>query len=345
MRNRKGYIVFWFFVLIVQVQLLAQENFFSHYFMAASAFNPALTGDTRFARFQLVERIQPTVSHEMMTNTLVSYDQKLINHRSGFGISINQRSARYREWETRFNYSYTLMLFKRFWAKAGLGVSLHNINTRLHSYTFPDQYDNYGLIPGAQTGEMIDGEKIYYAGVSAGLAAYTESMWLSLSVNELNRPRVSLFDEDYRAPLRIDATWGWLIPFDKNKRPRRIFAPNGGLKPYSSAGPIATFHKNGPFHSLSFGINAFTNPVFWGLSYRYNAVFDSWLREGAASLHFLAGYRTETFCIGYSYDFMLNRTPTNFKGAHEISLVWYLYSVKADYKINKPFPFPNQLMY
>jgi len=237
------------------------------------------------------------------------------------------------------------MLFKQLWLKAGLGVSLYSINTRFYSYTFPDQYDNYGLIPGAQTSETVDGEKIFFAGVSAGLAMYNEFTWLTLSLNNLNRPKISVLDQDYRAPVRIDAVWGWLIPIDKNKRPRRIFAPNGGLKPYSSAGPVAAFHKDGAFHTLSLGLNAFTNPVFWGVSFRYNAVFDSWLREGAASLHFLAGYRTESFCLGYSYDFMLNRAPTNFKAAHEISLVWYLYSVKADYRMNKLFPFPNQLMY
>lgn len=96
---------------------------------------------------------------------------------------------------------------------------------------------------------------------------------------------------------------------------------------------------------VSIGVNAFTKPVFWGVNFRYNAVYDEYLTEGASSLNFMAGYRMESLCIAYSYDFMLNQTPTNFKGAHEFSLIYYLFSVKEDYKKNKLFPFPNQLMY
>ncbi|MBN1953182.1 MAG: PorP/SprF family type IX secretion system membrane protein [Bacteroidales bacterium] len=334
-------------LLLSQVNgLTAQENYFGHYFIATSAANPAQAGDTRFAQFQVAERLQPMANSELISHTLVSYDQKLINQRSGIGVSLEQNASRFVENHVRLNYSYTLSLFKKYWLKGGVGLSFHSLNTHATGFQYPDQYDNYGFT-GLPSQELatIDSEKAFYTGFSAGIVAYNEYTWLSVSADNLNRPSIEIIGDPYRAPLTISAVWGWQIPLDKNKRPRRIFAANGGIEPYSSIGPIAGFYKSGPFHVVTLGVNAFTNPVFWGVNFRYNAVYDHYLARGTASLNFLAGYRVENWCIAYSYDFMISQTATNYRGAHEISLIYYLYTVKSDYKKNKLIPLPNQLMY
>jgi hypothetical protein len=46
--------------------LNAQESFFGHYFATATSDNPAHAGDTRFAQFQLNERIQPLTNSEVI---------------------------------------------------------------------------------------------------------------------------------------------------------------------------------------------------------------------------------------------------------------------------------------
>jgi type IX secretion system PorP/SprF family membrane protein len=243
-------------------------------------------------------------------------------------------------------YSHTLLIVEKYWIKAGLGLSLNSLNTNASSFRFPDQYTNYGFtgMP-SQEIQYLEGDKVYYPSFSAGIAAVNNNAWLSVSVDNLNRPSLEVIGEKYPAPLIIVVNWGMMIPINKNKRPRRIFALNGGLEPYSSIGPVASFRKDGAFHSVMVGVNAFTNPVFWGVSFRYNSVYDNFFTRGTAAMNFMAGYRSELWAIAYSYDFMLTRTDTNFKGAHEISLSYYLFSVKPDYKKNKLFPFPNQLMY
>jgi type IX secretion system PorP/SprF family membrane protein len=293
-------------------EIRGQENVFSHYFVTTSSVNPAHTGDTRFAQLKLAERIMPTTANVLVTNTFLSYDQKLRNHRSGIGICIDQQTAKFREQQAKISYSYTLLLFKRYWVKAGLGVSLNALNTYASGYRFPDQYDRYGFT-GDPTQETFENEKALYPGLSAGFTVYNEFSWFSFGMDNMNQPGIEILGEQYLVPMIINADWGLLVPLDKNKRPRRIFSPNGGLKPYSSIGPVVTFYKNGPFHQVSLGINAFTNPAFWGVSFRYHALYDQYITGGAAALNFLAGYRVEFLSIAYSYDFIVNRTPTNYK--------------------------------
>ncbi len=324
--------------------LIGQENILSHYFSASSFYNPAMAGDTRFTQIQLNERIQSTISNFLVSNTLFSFDYKLLNHRSGIGVYINRRSSVFSETQIKSNYSHTLLLFKKLWIKGGLGISLNIINSHVNSYKFPDQYDRYGYT-GNPTSEPSLNEKAFYFGFSSGFAVDYRQGWLSMAVNNINRPVIDFAGSEERAPLFIAGNAGYLFPLDKGKKAKRIFSRDGGIEPYSSIGPVVSFFKEGAFQVIGMGVNAFTKPVFWGVSWRYNAINSSFFSDGIASINFLAGFRNEILSLAYSYDFMLNRTPTNYKGVHEISLVYYFYTIREDYKTYELFPYPNQLMY
>jgi type IX secretion system PorP/SprF family membrane protein len=306
--------------------------------------NPAMAGDTRFAQIQLVERLQPTVSNVLISNTLLSLDYKLRNNRSGIGLHVNRTSSIFSETHMKINYSHSFLLSRRIWIKGGLGISFNTINTHINAYTFPDQYDQFGYT-GSPTMEPSLNEKASYAGFSSGMAVYNDLGWVSVAFDNINRPNVNFAGSKNRIPLLMIVSTGYLFSFDKNKRGKRIFNRDGGLKPYSSLGPVASFYKNGDFHVFSAGIDAFTKPVFWGISLRYNSIYNRYFSEGVSSVHLLAGYRTEVLSVAYSYDLIVNRTPTNFKGAHEISLIFYFYSIREDYKKCSLFPYPNQLLY
>ncbi len=336
--------LFSFSLSVLSLLLSGQENIFTHYFSANSFYNPSMAGDTRFAQAQLNERIQPTVSNLLITNTLFSFDHKLQNHRSGIGVYINRRTSIFSETQMRSNFSHTILLFKKVWVKGGLGISLNTINTHASTYKFPDQYDRYGYT-GNPTHEPSLNEKAVYAGFSAGLAIYYEQGWLSIASDNINRPVVDYAGTESRTPLLFSTTIGYLFPIDKGKKAKRMFTRYGEIEPYSNVGPVASFFKNGDFQILSFGINAFMRPVFWGIQYRFNSVYNQYLSEGVSSVNLMAGYRNDILSIAYSYDFVVNRTPTNYKGAHEISLIYYFYTIKEDYKKYKLFPYPNQLMY
>jgi type IX secretion system PorP/SprF family membrane protein len=331
-------------LLLPIVNSFSQENLFTHYFATSSYYNPAFAGDNRFARIQTVNRIQPTTAQMSIFNNSISYDQKIINHHSGISLNLDQKTAVFKEIQIKLNYSYTIILSQRIAIKGGLGLSWHSINTRANAYQFPDQYDIHGYNGNPTLEPSID-EKTGYPGFTTGLVVYNELWWFSAGIDNLNRAEHAFAGEEIRVPIIYSFNGGYFFPLDKDKKAKRYFDRDGGLNPYSSIGPVFSFYKQGPFHVASLGINAFNKPVFWGLSFRYNAVGSHILTGGVSSLNALVGYRNESFSIAYSYDFITNRTPTNFKGAHEVSLIFYLFTIKEDFKKHGLIPFPNQLMY
>lgn len=338
------YIFSAFICLLFSNCLPAQENLLSNYFSAGSFYNPALAGDTRFIQVQMVDRLQPTTASVLINNSLFSFNYKLQNHHSGIGVHINRRTSVFSETEFKTNYSHTFTIFKKVIFKAGLGISLNELNTHANAFKFPDQYDQYGFT-GNPTQEPLLNEKALYTGFSAGMAVYYGQGWLTLCTDNINRPLVDFAGSESHIPSLIMTQIGYLIPLDKGKKAKRMFTRYGGIVPYSSVGPVAMFYKNGPFRVMSMGISAFTRPVYWGIQYRNNSVNTIDFSKSVASLNFLAGYRNEVLSVAYSYDFILDRTPTNYKGAHEITFAWYFYTIKEDYKKYPLFPYPNQLMY
>ena len=324
--------------------LYSQENQLTHYFAASSYLNPACAGDTRYIQIGLVNRIQPLTSATPIYNTLLSVDQKLRNYHSGLAFTIDQRTAGFRETQCKINYSYTWSLSLNYRVKGGLGLSWNFMNSNANDYHYPDQYNRFG-ITGDPTNELNLNEKDNFPALAAGFLFYNEFGWISFSADYLNRPRQNFAGKDIRMPVFIAVHGGYLFQIDKYQRPRRIINPKGGLEPYSSIGPVAGFYRHGPFYMYKIGLNSFLRPVFAGLAYhQYNYIRENIL-DGISSLNILLGYRSESISISYSYDFMISRTATNYQGAHEISLVYYIYTIKEDYKKNKLIPFPNQLMY
>ena len=324
--------------------LNAQENTLTHYFSASSYDNPASAGDTRFIQVGFINRIQPLTSTSPVYNTLLTYDQKLRNHRSGIGFTINQKVSGFKELQIKLNYSHSWTIFTHFGMKGGLGFSWNFLNSHASSYFYPDQYDRFG-ITGEPTHEWKLEEYENYPAFAAGMIMYNEFGWLSVAGDYLNRPRQEFAGKHTNVPISWSIHGGYLFQLDKYQRPRRIINPKGGLEPYSSIGPVAGFHKQGPFYSYNFGINAFLHPVFAGISYRKFNFSGENILQGVSSLNLLLGYRNEKLSVAYSYDAMISRTATNYQGAHEISVIIYLYTIREDYRKNTLIPFPNQLMY
>ncbi len=322
----------------------AQENIFTHYFTVSSYFNPAFAGDSRFAQIQAISRIQPFISNERIYNNIISYDQKLINHRSGFNVNINQKLAELKETLFKLNYSYTVHARGKIFVRGGLGLSLNSVATHASSYKFPDQYDMFGYTGNPTQEPSLNDESSFFA-FASGVVLYSDLWWFSFGMDDLNRPIHNFAGTDVRVPVVYSLQGSYMFPLDRNKKAKRYFDRDGGLNPYSSLGPVASFYKQGPFHVTTIGINAFNKPVFWGLTFRYNAFGNHVFNEGVSSLNALAGYRNQSISVAYSYDFIVNRTPTNFKGAHEISIIFYLFTIKEDFKKNPLIPLPNQLMY
>jgi type IX secretion system PorP/SprF family membrane protein len=333
-----------FFTCFILSNNNGQENYYSHYFSSSSQINPAFAGDTRYADFHLDTRLIKNTSSKLIRNTLLSYGQKIPNYRAGFSINFNQNSKEYRETQIKANYSYTIPINKRYWLKSGLGLSWNFLNSNAYSYLYPDQFDLDGYT-GQPTGEPALNERANYPAFAAGFIVYNENSWISVSSDYMNRPKQKFAGQIDRVPIFWSVEGSYLFPIDKNKKTKRIFLKGGGLDPYSSIGPVFSFTKQGPFYRSTIGINAFLRPVFWGIEYQNNSFAGNIFNSGISTVAFLVGYRNESLSLAYSYDFRIDQNTVNYRGAHEISLVYYLFSTKKDYVKMKLVPLPNQLMY
>jgi type IX secretion system PorP/SprF family membrane protein len=344
MRFHFQFINILFLFIIHSNSSFGQENTYSHFFTASSFLNPAFAGDTRFASFQADNRLVKNTGAKISRNTMISFDQKIPNYRSGLSVNINQNSGDFNELKIKGNYSYTFSITKRYWLKTGVGFSWNFVNTNAQRYKYPDQFNQWGYT-GQETQEPSLNERDNYPGFAAGLVIYDGLSWLSFSVDDINSPKQDFAGTETHVPVSWSLNGSYMIPIDKGKKSKRIFATKGGIEPYSSIGPVVGFYKKGPFNITNFGINGFIRPIYFGAEYRYNSFGKNILTKGISTLGLLVGYRNESLSIAYSYDFRIDRNDVNYRGAHEISLVYYLYTIKKDYIKNKLVPLPNQLMY
>lgn len=323
----------------------SQENSYTHFFSVASFLNPAFAGDVRYASIQADNRMVLNSGAKASRNSLILYDQKFRNYRSGLSFALNQNVSDLKEIKLKANYSYSVSFSKRYWLKTGVGISWNFINSNSPDYKYPDQYNNSGYT-GQPTGESSLNERSNYPGFSAGVVFYDEGLsWISFAVDDINRPVQNFAGVQTHVPVTWMVNGAIMFPLDKNKKTRRIFAHNGGIEPYSSIGPVIGFYKKGVFNAINFGINGFIRPVFFVLTYNYNSYKSNFVSNGLSTMRLLLGYRVESISIAYSYDLRLDKNDINFRGAHEISLKYYIFTAKKDFVRNKLVPLPNQLMY
>lgn len=333
------------FLLIFLINInYGQENTYSHFFTATSYYNPAFAGNVRYASLQADNRLVLNSGSKAIRNTLILYDQKLRNYRSGLSFNINQNAGDLNELKLKANYSYTFSLTNKYLLRTGVGLSWNFINSHAKKYHYPDQYNNSGYT-GEPTNEPSLDERSNYPGFAAGFLIYDELSWLSFSVDDVNRPTQDFAGTKTDIPITWSVNGSYMIPIDKNKKAKRIFATKGGIEPYSSIGPVFGFYKKGTFNIYNLGINGYIRPVFFGVEYRYNSYLNNIINKGVSTLGLLLGYRNESLSIAYSYDFRIDRNDINYRGAHEISLIYYVYTVKKDFVKNRLVPLPNQLMY
>lgn len=322
---------------------LSQQNLLSHYFSSSAVYNPALAGDTRFARILFNTRIQPSPQN-VIKNSLLSADFKIPNHRSGLNLSLNRITSVFDITSVKTSYSHAFALNSEIWIKGGLGLSVNSVNTHSLNYRFPDQYNNFGFT-GQPTAEPQLNEKSVYTGLFSGMAVYAFQGWFTMAAEYLNFPQEMYAGQRNRVPFRVYMQAGYLFTIDKDKKAKRMFSRYGSIEPFSSLGPVLSFSTEGPFRYGNAGINGFFHPVFWGLTFRRSAWNGGLFSEGTSGIHILGGYRREEFSIAYSFDFRLNSIPSAYRTAHEISLIWYFYTIRDNYRKIKLSPFPNQLMY
>lgn len=330
--------------LSVSLSLHAQESSFGQFYNLVEFHNPAFVGDAHQYRVQAANRIMSPIPGKQILNSYVSASTKMLNQNSGIGFIFFNQNDDLSHTKLQVNYSYTINWKRKWWVKAGIGVGINQrkFNSSLH---FPDQY-NLGGLTGALTQEAQLNDKAYFPSFNTGGIIYNKFFWASVAGDYLNRPQEDFAGQKNPFPIKLAVMGGILYPINKGKSSKRRFSRFGGLKPYTSVGPLFSYIRHGYISDITVGFSFQSQPFFGSLAYRHQT---SDLQNGstesfkAASIS--AGYRNESLSIGYSFDWSLAGHSVNRNGAHELSVVFFFTSGKEDYKRLQLVPLPNQLIY
>jgi type IX secretion system PorP/SprF family membrane protein len=330
------------FPLIISAQ---HENHFSQFYNTPQYINPAFAGDAAYVKVATATRIMNPVAGFRTTNSVLQFDFKLLNYNSGLGVMIYNHSDLLSQSKIQINYSYTVQLSEKGWFRAGLGISENQRRTNVNTFKYPDQFDNNGYT-GNTTNEYYLNEKSLFPSLTAGMVLYNKFVWLSFAGDNLNRPKENFAGQDIKNPMIFNVASGFVIPINAYRNTKRRFGKYGGIKPFSSIGPVVYFTKQEKYTEFSGGIAFHFQPIYGGLNVRYQHDFNIEKNTNTyEALVFILGYRQEEFTVAYSYDAALGNKTINKSGAHEISLVFYFSNYKEDYKRHAFVPVISQLMY
>lgn len=309
-------------LVLASVLVNAQDPQFSQYYQAPLYLNPGFTGITPQQRFVANHRIQWPNLPQAFSTYAFSYDIFVDELRSGFGLLVTTDKMGDAIWRTTtagMLYSFKVRLTENLVFSPGIyfGYGQNGIDRNKLRLGDGLEFERDGQYYSVDPDQDRLGKQSYFD-AGTGFLFYTRTVWLGASFAHMNRPNVSLLDDESKLPMKTAIHAGARIPL-----------MGGG--PYSSSGgrssyltPSFIYRTQGKtFSQLDLGINYHIDPVSIGFWYRgkpwQSSVINS-IQQDALIVNL--GLYFTNFTVGYSYDFTISELQTSAGGAHELSLVF-----------------------
>ncbi len=296
--------------------MLAQAPQFSQFYASPLYLAPSFAGATDGSRITLNYRNQwPSLPGTFVTYAF-GFDHYFHDYNSGVGLLLfrdQAGSANLATTNAGILYSYNFKLNNNWILRPGIHFLYSQRTIDYNKLVFGDQIslDGDGL-PSTQT--SLPMEKIDYFDASASLVAYKNNIWAGFTFDHLMTPDQSMTNQENHVPMKISLFGGYRFMLSR---------PLAGVTEESIS--LTFLYKNqGPFNQFDLGAYWTKEPVSIGLLYRGIPIFNSpvygTFNNDAVVL--MAALRTESFRIGYSYDFTISRLLGSTGGSHEISIIY-----------------------
>jgi type IX secretion system PorP/SprF family membrane protein len=196
-----------------------------------------------------------------------------------------------------------------------------------------DQMSAAGNAPAS--GEVVSYDKTGDLDFGASGLIYGESFWLGTSIEHLLHPNQSLYEQEYSEdnhallPTKIQVFGGL-----------RYVVKEQLLRPTPTVLQLAFLYKNqAEFNQIDLGFYWNYEPLVLGIWYRGIPIIKNNSLNDALVL--LAGFKTDRYNIGYSYDFTTSRLITSSGGAHEVSFSFTFSKPNKKRRPKKMVPCPD----
>jgi type IX secretion system PorP/SprF family membrane protein len=304
------------FALIASaINAYAQDPQFSQYYQSPLYLNPGFTGITPQQRVVINHRVQWPSLPQAFSTYAFSYDIFVEELRSGFGLLFTtdkMGSAGWRTTNTSLLYSFKVKLNDNLVFSPGLsfGYGTNGLDRSKLSLGDGLEYDGISLDP-----ELNKLGRQSYFDFGSGFLLYSKSVWVGASFMHMNRPNLSVLNDESRLGMKTAVHAGWKLTLSGNARTRSRVS-------YLTPSFIYRMQGN-TFTQLDVGLNYHIDPISVGVWYR-GKPFQKTVINSVAQDAFIVylGLYFKNLTMGYSYDFTISELQTTSGGAHEVSIVY-----------------------
>jgi len=315
LRVKKELISFIFLILVIlcSKQLKSQDPLFSQLFATPVFLNPAFAGSDGYYRLTFNYRNLPFPGFGAFSAFNVSYDQPVRALGGGVGLLVtsdfqsnliirNQLSA---------IYSLHVQLTRNVYMNLALQAGYLRKELNWKNLVFANQYHPFfnETLPISEHPPERTWRQT--ASFSTGMLVFSNRFYGGIALHHLNRPKESIFSDDFRLPIKATLHLGLHIPFELLRAPY-------GENQHFFLSPNIIFFNQGVNRYASYGLYVGIWEVTGGLWFRHGS-------ELQETLVFMLGLSRDDFRVAYSYDHAVSGFSGVFQGAHEISVTLDLF--------------------
>ena len=298
--------MFWLALLLLPGKILAQDAIFSQFYANPLYLNPAFAG-TQCKKLSMSYRNHPWPQFGTYSTYSVSYDTDAPSLYGGFGLIAfaDREAGLLATYSVSGVYSYHFDLSADYSASFGVLAGYYRKELNYGNLVFGDQYNPHGggLLPSQEV--TPEQSMRHNADFAAGFLVFSDNIFGGVSAYHLSRPDMGFYSAE-RLPMKLTAHMGFNI---YTSAAPGIGAGNTGL----TISPNVIYQKQDIFHR----INAGAYFDYWFMT------LGGWLRYDLNNNYymiFLLGVNTDSYRIGYSYDYSLSGLYGLSTGVHEISV-------------------------
>lgn len=283
-----------------------QDPIFSQFYANPLYLGPSFAGAINGSRVATQYRRQWLGLGPKYESYGLSYDHDFSTFNSGLGVNLVSDlagSTRLGTLQAGIDYSYDIKIYHVWHLRPGISFSYLQYGIYGNVLYIDALLHPSGL--SAAPSKALDVARAVDG--SSSMLVYTDGFWFGTTVDHLLAPNISLYSTDATVPIKTSIYGG----FNYRKRGRL-------LKPSDDMMTFAFLYKQQQeVRQLDVGCYWFSYPITLGIWYRGIPTVSS--HRGEAII-FLAGLKTNSFNIGYSYDFTISDLLPHSRGTHEITM-------------------------
>jgi type IX secretion system PorP/SprF family membrane protein len=320
-------------MLGIQFNGIAQDIQFSQFYNNPLVLNPAFAGSTHQTRGILHQRLQWMGLDAQFRTSSISLDHFFAKQKSGIGLLLlhDVQGQSYISNSTiQLNYAYELSISKKLSLRAGINAAYQSRSLNYQVLSFPDQYNNSGLVSTTSAENNIQNKK-NILDINTGLLLYSNHFWISLAVDHITQPNTSFLNEKNNLPIKTGIAGGYRFSLTQDSKAKRWLIPTFYYK------------SQGKSDQLDIGTYLLYDSWMTGVWYRGIPFKKYDQMQNNESMVVLLGYKYKSWSLAYSYDITVS-TLNNARsgGSHEISLTYlHTFSKQQNKKILKKIPCPE----